>query len=447
MSTRAGIEVSGEREPKDLAQAIRELLSADLSADASVQIALINNPEIKALYAELDVVQSDLIQAGLLKNPVFEAKLRKASESKGSNTEFSAVQDFISILTVPLRKKVGARQFEQAKLRVADGVLKLAGETRSAYYSLQATEQTLSMRETILEASKAAAELAERQYKAGNISALVHASEQAMFQEAELDVVRAGEEEVKARESLNQLMGLTADEAANWKIKPELPSLPAEDPSLKTLEDAAFAQRLDLAAARMEQDILSRRLTLAKLGVIPDASIGYSSEKKPEGAGNEKFTGPILEAQIPLFDRGQAQRMGVKAQIKASEHRLAALELAIRTELKTAHKRLVSSRQIAERYEAVLIPLHETIVKETQLHYNFMLKGVYELLLAKQKEVNARRDHIEALKDYWVALSDLERIAGGRLIASSLPRDQAPEPQKQMPGPEHEHHHHGGDHQ
>ena len=62
-----------------------------------------------------------------------------------------------------------------------------------------------------------------------------------------------------------------------------------------------------------------------------------------------------------------------------------------------------------------MIPLREQAVAESQRFYNFMLIGVYELLQAKQDEIDAYRGYIEAVRDYWVARSDLERAVGGRL--------------------------------
>ena len=44
-----------------------------------------------------------------------------------------------------------------------------------------------------------------------------------------------------------------------------------------------------------------------------------------------------------------------------------------------------------------------------------MLHGVYSLLLAKQDEIMARSKHIEALRDYWMTWSDLERAVGAWL--------------------------------
>jgi cobalt-zinc-cadmium efflux system outer membrane protein len=54
-----------------------------------------------------------------------------------------------------------------------------------------------------------------------------------------------------------------------------------------------------------------------------------------------------------------------------------------------------------------------------------MLLGVYQLIQAKQAEYDAYRQYIEAVRDYWIARSDLERAVGGRLGAPSPPMNQA----------------------
>ena len=44
-----------------------------------------------------------------------------------------------------------------------------------------------------------------------------------------------------------------------------------------------------------------------------------------------------------------------------------------------------------------------------------MLKGTYDLLLAKQNEVEAERAYILAWRDYWLARTQLALALGGRL--------------------------------
>ena len=62
-----------------------------------------------------------------------------------------------------------------------------------------------------------------------------------------------------------------------------------------------------------------------------------------------------------------------------------------------------------------VVPLRENVVRFSQEQYDAMLLGVYQLLQAKQAEFDAYREYIEALRDYWIARSDLERAVGAPL--------------------------------
>jgi outer membrane protein, heavy metal efflux system len=73
-----------------------------------------------------------------------------------------------------------------------------------------------------------------------------------------------------------------------------------------------------------------------------------------------------------------------------------------------------------------------------------MLLGGYQLNQAKQIEFEAYREYIEALRDYWIARSDLERAVGTRLMeptaAPDRKGDSKPAPAAQPPAaPESDH--------
>ncbi len=133
VEARAGHRVhwsQGTPEDTEVENAIQAMLAEELSVDASVQIALLNNRNLQATYEDLGIAQADLVQAGLLSNPVFFGSVRPATgSSSGTNTEFGVVLNFLDILIRPARKKLAVVDLEEAKLRVANAVLNLAAET------------------------------------------------------------------------------------------------------------------------------------------------------------------------------------------------------------------------------------------------------------------------------------------------------------------------------
>jgi outer membrane protein TolC len=61
------------------------------------------------------------------------------------------------------------------------------------------------------------------------------------------------------------------------------------------------------------------------------------------------------------------------------------------------------------------VPLRKTISDELLLRYNGMLASVFELLADSRDQVGAVNSAIDALKDYWLAQTDLQQALGGRL--------------------------------
>jgi cobalt-zinc-cadmium efflux system outer membrane protein len=99
---------------------------------------------------------------------------------------------------------------------------------------------------------------------------------------------------------------------------------------------------------------------------------------------------------------------------------------------------------LANYYRQVVIPLRHQIVEQNQLQFNAMQIGVFELLQSKQAEIDAGREYVEALKDYWMARAELERAVGGafdNVAPTTQPTDSTSTPATQPAG--HENHHHG----
>jgi cobalt-zinc-cadmium efflux system outer membrane protein len=402
---------------KQAEQAVDRLLAADLTADAAVQVALLENPALRGKLEELAIAQADLVQAGLLKNPVFTIGSTAWEFEHISPNLFAAVeQDFLDIITMPLRKRVAAAELEATKLAVADHVLELAAQVRDAFYTAQAAEQVVAMRRLVDEAASASAELARRQHEAGNMSDLALNIELGLAAQTTLDRKRSDGDAVVAREKLNKLMGTWGPRTA-WKMAARLPELPPQEPALDHLESAAIAQRLDVAAARRNLQAMGYTLSLAKT-TRWTGSINVRVETARLRSTERFHFGPSVALEIPLFDQRQAQIAKLEAFKRQAENELRGLSVDVRADVRSARARVVTARGVVEHYGKVIVPLRENVVRFSQEQYDAMLLGVYQLIQAKQKEFEAYREYIESLRDYWIARSDLERAVGGRVGAS-----------------------------
>jgi len=405
--------LSSSEEDEAARKETARLLAGELDADGAVAVALLQNRTLQAEYEELGVAQADLVQAGLLKNPRLSGGwLFPLDPGHVAMIPADFTMSFVELLALSSRKKIATAQLEHERYRVADEVVRHATATKVAYYTYVAAAQTWAMRQVVLEAAQASVELARKQNEAGTRNDLALSNEEALFAQVSLDVVRARGELASAREQLVRRMGLYGPQVA-FKVAAKLPEMPAAEPPVDHVETLAVRRRLDVLAARKDVEAVSYAVSLARgMRVLPGLEAGVGFERKPEGI---RVLGPTASVELPIFDQGQANVARAEAELRRAEAREASVAIDARSEAREARARLLAARDVVTLYRTKLVPVRERVVALSQQQYDAMLLGVFQLLAAKQAEITAYKELIEALRDYWIARAELERAAGGPL--------------------------------
>jgi cobalt-zinc-cadmium efflux system outer membrane protein len=406
----AAVWVKSDADAEAVQREARTLLARPLTADDAVRIAFLQNASLQATFEELGIGKADVAQATRIANP--ELALEAVPLSTGV-TQGSLTQDVFNILMQPLRTRLAAVQFEQTKMRVGNRMLELAAETKEALYTLQAHQQLAGRLAIVLEINQAAAELAARQHTAGNINDLDLANQHAAYDATRAQLAQAQSEVRSDRERLNRLMGVWGADTA-WTTSDRLPDMPEEEVPADHVEGLAIRQRLDVQAARFGVDLVGRALALRqKTRFFPvGLNVGVQTDRQ---FGEKRVWGPNLSVQLPIFDLGGASIARLEAQYRQSRRELDAIAVNARSEAREARDLVTSNRDRALFYRDVLLPQRVRILNLTLQHYNMMLKGVYDVLLARQNEVQTEREYVEVARDYWIARVRLERAVGGRL--------------------------------
>jgi cobalt-zinc-cadmium efflux system outer membrane protein len=415
---RTGQRVQWNRQSADdraVDSAVRELLAAGLTTDRAVQVALLNNRTLQATYEDLGVAQAEVVQAGLLKNPVFNGDLKFSVDGGGTKVELAVVQDFLDVFMIPLRKRAAEDAFAAAKLRVTGTVVDLATQARAAYYAHQAAEQTVELRQTVVAAAEASYDLARRLREAGNITDLDLASERVTYEQAKVDLAAAEADELDIRERLNIVMGLWGPNT-QWTSEKRLADVPAEPPKVEDVERVAVRNSLDLAVERNEVQRLARVYGIRRsFALLPEAEVGAAAERELEGGW---AVGPAFALPLPLLDQGQAATASARAQLERARQQYVATAVEVRSAARAARNRLLAAHARANYYRQVIVPLRHRVTEQTQRQYNAMQVGAFQLLQAKRDEVEAGAAYIDALRVYWIARNQLDQITSGRLPGS-----------------------------
>jgi len=399
---------SGAGDDQAVAAKVGDLLSVPLSADAAVQIALLNNQGLQARYEQLGVAQATLVQAGLLRNPVFNAALRFPKAGGIVDLDLDVAADFLGVFTRSLRMRLAAHEFEQARLAVTADVLSLAGRVAVAYYGVQSHEQATVMLARQVASTGAALLGAERLFAAGNINQLAVDRVRMLDGEMRLGLADQRTALSAARQTLQRLLGL-GDDQRSWVLPGGSPHLPeAVDTTSAVRRSVNSSLELAIAGERIAK--LGEQLGLAKkTALIPELTLGASSQRDFSGWG----TGPAIGFRIPLFDTGQARRAGLAAALRGAQHSYRAQAMNIAASARLAALELAAARARVRILRDELLPLSQRIVNGQMLAYNAMQADLLQLLRAQRRQVALRAELMNGLGRYWKARVRLETLFSG----------------------------------
>jgi outer membrane protein TolC len=388
---------------------VKELLARPLGPTEAVQIALLNNPGLQASYAEVGIAEADLVQASRWRGPTLSlARLRRDGETE---IERGVFFDVLGLLTIPLSTRASESRLQATQNRAAVEGLRVALETRKAWFQAVAAQETAKYMGQVKESAEASAELARRMAEVGNFPKLTQAREQAFYAETTAQLARARHNATAAREHLTRLMGLWGEDLG-FQLPERLPELPGPVREGDDLEAQAIAQRLDVQGARRDADSLAQSLGLTKVTRFVNLlEVGVLSKSE---TGRPRQRGSELELALPIFDFGGARVARAERLYMQAVNRTMEAAIEARSEVREAYSSYRTAFDLAKHYRNEIVPLRKRISEEVLLRYNGMLMSVFELLADSREQVAAVNGYIESLREFWIAESELQMALTGR---------------------------------
>jgi outer membrane protein TolC len=393
---------------------LAELLKQPLNADSVVQIALLNNRDLQASYAELGIAESDLVRSGRLANPSF--SFGRLSGNGIVEIDRAVLFDVLGLLTMPLAKQVEQRRFEQSQLQAAFETVGVAGEARKAFFEAVTAQQLVGYFGQVKEAADASNELAKRMAAAGNFNKLAQMREQSFYSDATAQLARAQHQALAARERLTRALALTGDQLG-FTLPERLPGLPAAPAEPKDAEQTAMDKRLDVLMAKRATESTAKSLGLTQTTrFINVLHAGYQNKSS---TGEQRSNGYEIELELPLFDFGSARMARAEATYMQSVNRTTQVAINARSEVRESYSAYRTAYDLARHYRDEVVPLRKRISDENVLRYNGMLASVFELLADSKDQIASVTGAVEALRDYWVAETNLQSALTGRSPGSA----------------------------
>ena len=400
--------------------AVTSLLQKPLDRDSAVRIALATNRRLQAQYDQLGIAASEVAAATVLAPLELDLETKVSRSGDVHEIELDATQDILDLIQLPQRRGVARADLDAARARAVAATVQLVARVEAAYLDLIAALQELELRQTAFDAASASAEIAERQFAAGNISEAALLRERDQREQARIELGRAQVEAEARREPLNDVLGLSGANT-KWTIETRLAELPNEMPALDSLERDAVANSLDIAALRAEAEAAAGRLGIARVrAFVPELGVGVAADH----ANGEWDVGPALSIGIPLFNQQQGPRARANAELRRARNEATATAVELRARAREVRQRVLGTYAEARHLRDVVLPQRQRLVEETLKQYNAMNASTFELLSVRRDLVDAGRQYIDALRQFWRASADARALARGALPRSGS--DEAP---------------------
>jgi len=393
---------------------VLDLLKQPLTADSAVEVALLNNQGLQASFAELGVAEADLVRAGRLRNPSF--SFGRLAGAGTVEIDRSLLFDVLGILTMPTAKQIEQARFEQAQLQAAYDAVGVAAEARRAFFGAVAAQQLAAYAAQVKEAADTSAELARRMVQAGNFSKLAQLREQSFYADATTRHTRSIHQGVVERERLSRVLGLSGEQP-DFKLPDRLPDLPLSPAEPRDAEQTAMDKRLDVLMAKRSTEALAKSLGLTEATRFVNVlHAGFQNQSK---TGESPRKGYEIELELPLFDFGSARVARAEATYMQAVHRTAQVAVNARSEVRESYSAYRTAYDLSRHYRDEVVPLKKRISEETLLRYNGMLSSVFELLADSRDQIMSVTGAVEALRDFWVAETNLQTALTGRSPGTS----------------------------
>lgn len=403
------------------------LLRKPLSADAAVQLALLNNRGLQAAYNALGVADAVRVQQSLPPRPAFE--LTRLSGAVEVELERQIVGNILALATLPARTEIANIRFRQAQLTAALETLRTAAEARRTYYRAVAAQQVVKLFRDAGGASATSTELSRRMRDSGAMSKLDQSRQQVLHAELSADLTRAELRASSERERLIRVLGL-AEERLSLKLPAALPPLPKRAPGLRTAEQSALDERVDLQAARLDVEALAKSYGLTKATRFVNVLEGGYSDKivdNKESGEHGHSRGFTVTFEVPLFDFGEARTREAEQTYMQAVNRLAQKAVDVRSQAREAYRAWRLNYDLAQRYAREVVPLRKTMSQEQMLRYGAMQIDVFTLLTDIRQQIAARVTATEVQRDFWLASTELSAaIVGGNTPNADVASAGAP---------------------
>lgn len=384
----------------------------------ALEAALNNNPSLQASRLQIDEGQAHLQQAGLWPNPEadFGWKFDNTFNNEGEQTIEAAISQPIALSgRIGASKRVAQTQLKLTTLQAETLTRQIISDVRKTFTTILAIDLQLELEHQIVDLNKELLELTSAGLKNGQISEVDVNAVQIEWQRA-LQRVRVLEAERHGQLIfLNRLTGFPVEQHS--VLSGELDFVPSNKFDSEQTQQRIL-NRPDYRAAEQEFELAKNEFQLVRAERYEDVHVGLSFEQDDsiidEGSppATDRFLGVFLSVPLPLFDRRQGDIKGAKLRELRMDIMRDVVRSEIDQEVVTSEKSVEILEDLIKSYQPDLLKRAENNLTLVEAGYREGKTGMIEVIQSRQQFAELKSSYIEALRDYHLAIIDLETALG-----------------------------------
>ncbi len=275
-------------------------LSRPLDLNAIAVIAVIANPDLKAMRVRAGVSEAQVFSARLIPDPTLSIGASKVVSGPDPFLDLASAlgQDINALRTRGARVAAARAQAAQVRLDLAWAEWQTAGQARIQAVRIAGLERSYNLARTSYAATASLLDRTLRAAGRGDLSAdQVQAARLSAFS-AQQQVRLSERDLTTARYELTRLLGLPPTTTLQLAALP----LPAPPPAADALFALALRERYDLQALQAGYASQEASVRLAVLNQFPTLALTVNANR--DSAGNQLF-GPAIDFTLPLWNRNR----------------------------------------------------------------------------------------------------------------------------------------------
>jgi cobalt-zinc-cadmium efflux system outer membrane protein len=363
-------------------------LADGLSEQDAVAIALWNSPEFEASLSELGLARADLVEAGLLRNPVLSILFPVGPKQLEWTLQF-AVE---ALWERPRRVAAFSLNAHAVGERLVSRGLFFIADVQQAYVDAAAAELRADLARENVEVLRRIEGITEARLRAGDISELEARAARSDRARAEASRLLLEHDRDVAMVTLVSRMGFESTPPGLRLAPRDGPTSPVPCSTSDEALAIALASRPDVRAAELAIEAAGARASWERSRVLV-----LIAELDANGQGREGYEmGPGIVADLPIFSRNQGGISRAEAELQRAASAYLALRVQVAAEVTTARIRYEQATDAAAIWKEEIVPTLQIEERQAERAYQVGEVALLALLDVSRRLVEARGQSLEA---------------------------------------------------